>query len=97
MEYVDNSRYMDALLLLSLRAREVEEEQIIDSTSCFSSLLLNDLTELGYIDYSKRSRSYIITEKGKLTLKNVKKPWNAQNMRKGSPVNHQSDRILHAV
>ncbi len=82
MEYVDDSRYIDALLLLSLRARE-EEEYIIDSTSCFSSMLLKDLTKMGYINYSKQSRGYTITEKGKLTLKYVKKPWNAKNMRKG--------------
>ncbi len=97
MEFVDNSRYMDALLLLSLRARKVGEEHVIDSTKCFSNSLLGDLTELGYIDYSKRQRSYIITEKGKLTLRYVKKPWNTSNMSKWPPSDHQSDQILHAV
>ena len=97
MEYVDTSRYMDALLLLSLRAREVEDEHVIDSTSCFSSSLLGDLTELGYIRYSKRDSCYVITDKGKLTLKYVKKPWNAKNMRKWSPVDSRSDQLLHAV
>lgn len=88
---------MDALLLLSFRARKEEKEHIIDSTSCFSTSLLRDMVELGYIDYSNRQDSYVITEKGKLTLRYLQKPWNDKNMRKRSQVSHQNDQILHAV
>ena len=97
MEYVNNSRYLDALLLLSLRAREEDGELVVDSTSCFSSGLLGDMTELGYIGYSERHNCYTITEKGKLTLRYVKQPWNAQHMHKCSPVDQQNDQIMHTV
>ena len=90
MELVDNSRYIDALLLLSLRANEVEGERVVSSTSCISSAVLVDMTELSFIDYSKRSGNYVITDKGMLTLKYVKKPWDEKYMFKKPVFIHQS-------
>lgn len=74
--YSDNSRYLDALLLLSLRVREVNDEKIITSTSCLSSALLGDMIDNQLIDYAQGSGNYMITEKGGLLLSRLKgAPW----------------------
>jgi hypothetical protein len=72
MELQGSSRYIDALLLLSLRMKKVNDEEVVGSTSCLSSALLGDLTDHGYIGYAQRSGNYTITEKGRLILSRIK-------------------------
>jgi len=97
MEFVDTTRYTDALLLLSLRATEVDGELVINSTSCISAAVLGDMTDMALIDHSKNSGNYVITDKGKLTLKYVKKPWNDKYIRTKPLVDHQSVIVPHSV
>ncbi len=97
MGFVDNTRYMDALLLLSLRATEVDGELVINSTSCISAAVLGDMTDMELIDHSKNSGNYVITEKGKMTLKYVKQPWNDKYIHTKPRVDHQSSPLSHSV
>ena len=81
MMYIDNSRFLDALLLLSLRVRDVNNEKVVTSTSCLSSTLLGDMVDEELIDYAQNSGNYVITEKGRLLLSRLKEaPW------EGNPV-----------
>ena len=79
--YSDNSKFLDALLLLSLRVREVNDERIVTSTSCLSSALLGDMIDHQLLDYAQSSGNYVITEKGRLMLSRLKEaPWDSNHV-----------------
>jgi ribosomal protein S19E (S16A) len=87
MGYPNNSRHMDALLLLPLKVKEVNGERVIKSTSCISSKLMNELTDMGYIDFSSGGGNYIITDKGKQILNQIKQaPWESGYMYTVRPI-----------
>lgn len=80
------SRYVDALLILSLKVTEREGEGVIATTSCISSTVLNDLVDMGFIEYAQGSGDFVFTEKGSMILDQVKQaPWGAIDIFWSSP------------
>ena len=86
MESPSHSIYIDALILLSLKVKEENDEKVIKSTSCVSSTILNDLVDMELIDYAQYSGDYVFTEKGLNVLNQIKEaPWGSIDIYWASP------------
>lgn len=90
MVFPSYTRYVDALLLLSLKVGEFNGEEVVTSTSCVSSSVLTELQEMGYLCFAEMSGKYVITKKGRQVLDQVKyAPWGTIDVQM-SPQTHQT-------
>ncbi len=80
------TRYVDALLLLSINVGEKNGEEVVISTSCVSSTVLSELQEMGYLDHAEMSGNFVISKKGRQVLKQVKyAPWGTIDVQMSPP------------
>ncbi len=87
MDFPSYTRYVDALLLLSLKIGEISGEQVVTSPSCVSSTILTALHDMGYLEFGKMSGNYVITAKGQQVLDQVKHaPWGIIDINMSPPV-----------
>lgn len=76
MVFPSFTRYVDALLLLSLNVGEINGEQVVTSTSCVPSKVLTELYDMKYLEYAEKSGNYVISKKGRQVLDQIKHaPW----------------------
>lgn len=94
MEGPSNSRYIDAMLLLSLKVKEENGEKVIKSTSCISSSIMRDLIDMKLIDYAQFSGDYVFTEKGLNVLKQIREaPWGEIDIYWASPQSREPQNV----
>lgn len=94
METPSYSRYIDALILLSLKVKEIDGEKVIKSTSCISSSVMNDLLAMEFIEYAQNSGNYVFTDKGLSVLNQIKEaPWGSVDIYWASPHIHSSKTV----
>lgn len=86
MVFSNYTRYVDALLLLSLKIGEINGEHVVTSTSWVSSKVLTELQQMGYLDYAEMSGNYVISKSGRQVLSQVKyAPWGTIDVNMSPP------------